>query len=219
MKKFYLVLVSALIIAAMLVPTGSKAAKGWLLSGALGAGIPSDSGKIGSDVETGFAEYLDIGYGFNKYITVGGYFGSDMGKMKASGADNVTWVQPYLGIYGRGTLPVGDSLEPYVDLGLGGYMFSAAGNDLIMYSKSPTFGLKLGGGLNWFLGKDKKWFIGPEIAYHWVNYDQDFRVVSSGTLKDYYQHLGMSDSFDVKVDGDANVFEVLFKFGYQWKTK
>jgi len=217
MKKLCIGIVSVLLMTVLLVPTSSKAAKGFLLGLGVGAGIPSDSNGIGgTDVKTGVASYLDIGYGFNKYFTAGGYFGSGEGTQKSYDT-SITWYQPYFGAYGRFTLPVGDSLEPYANIGLGAYMFSAAGGDIVMYSKSPTFGLKFGGGLNWFLGKDKKWFIGPELAYQYVPYDQNFRVAYSGVSKDQLQHAGYPGSFDIKMKDNANVFEVLFKFGYQWK--
>jgi hypothetical protein len=201
MKKLVFGIAAALLITALLVPAKSVAADGFLLGLGVGAGIPTGDFK---DAKTGFASYLDVGYGFNKYVTVGGYFGSDNGTEKDSGT-SITWYQPYFGAYGRFTIPVGESLEPYVNVGLGAYLFSASGGDLTVYSKSPTLGFKFGGGLNWFLGKSKKWFIGPEIAYQYVPYDQNFKVDFDG-----YKTEG-------KVNDNLSVIELMVKFGYQWK--
>jgi hypothetical protein len=207
-----MVLLAAIgIISIVFFPSSSQAAKGWLLGAGIGAAIPSMSGDLGENFKVGEGSYLDVGYGFNKYFMLGGYFGSDFCPGNSSLNDNVayTLIQPNAGIYGRFTIDVGKNLEPYANIGIGAYSLTAAGSNLLISSKSPTLGFKFGGGLNWFLGKDRKWFIGPELAYHYVPYDQDFGIADIGAYD-------VPDT-TIRIKGNANVFELLFKFGYQWK--
>jgi len=202
MKKLCVGIVSVLLMAALLFPTSSNAAEGLLLGLAGGVVVPTEGDKD----NVGGASYLDLGYGITKNFMVGGYFGGDFGSYKESGISGqheatVNWSVPYLGVYARFNYPIGESLEPYANIGLGAYIPTASGSGEwswvdahgvthhesinVKGSDDAEFGLKVGGGLNWFLGKSKKWFIGPEIAYHWVN--------------------------------DGGLFEGMFKFGYQWK--
>jgi hypothetical protein len=216
MQKAFRALVSAAVLVALLFPAGSKAAKGVLLGVGLGAGVPYVDKEIGGDFKTGFDGYVDVGYGFNKYLQAGIYLGSSEGEQRSYDY-NVPWVQPYFGLYGRFTYPVGDSFEPYVDVGLGGYMFSASGDNLYMYSENPTLGFKFGGGLNWYFGKDKRWFIGPEVAYQLVPYNERFKVVFTDALKDQLRAAGYPTDISVDINGQANILELMVKFGYQWK--
>jgi hypothetical protein len=181
MKKSFASGVILCFLACMFFPLTSKAAKGWLVGAGVGASAIKASGI--SDSSVGVGSYLDVGYGFNKYFTAGVYVGGDVAPSKSDDEIEdpvvfiIPWAVAYLGAYGRFTFDVGKNLEPYADIGLGAY--SAWGPE--------TLGLKFGGGLNWFPGKNSGWFIGPELAFHYIPKYED------------------------------SAFEALFKFGYQWR--
>jgi len=177
--RFISGLVLFLLVSIILIPSKSSAAKGWLVGAGVGVAKTSSTQEHITDLNAGFASYLDIGYGFNKYFTAGAYMGGDVAQTVSGGSDFVIIFPipfPYIGAYGRFTYDAGKNLEPYAEIGLGAYETDPA-----------TLGLKAGGGLNWFLGKDSGWFIGPELAFHYVPKNND------------------------------SAFEALFKFGYQWK--
>lgn len=178
--KFVLGLVLLLTLSIILVPAESRAARGWLLGAGVGFAKTSSHQENVTDQNGGFASYWDVGYGFSKYFTAGVYLGGDIAQtVSSSGVDNnliLPFPFPYIGAYGRFTYDAGKNLEPYAIIGLGAYA-----TDVV------TLGLKAGAGLNWFPGKSSGWFIGPELAFHYVPKNDD------------------------------SAFEAMVKFGYQWK--
>lgn len=181
-RRLIAVLTFMIFIAITLAPMQSHAARGWLLGAGIGFAKTSSHQENVTDQNGGFASYLDVGYGFSEYFTAGAYIGGDVAQtVSGSGVDNILILPfpfPYIGAYGRFTYDAGKNLEPYANIGLGAYA-----TDVV------TLGLKAGGGLNWFPGKNSGWFLGPELAFHYVPKDDD------------------------------SAFEGMLKFGYQWKKQ
>ena len=217
MKKIFDRLVWLALLSILILPAVSKADKGLLLGMGIGAGIPFQTNDIaGTHVRVGMSSYFDVAYGFNKYFQLGAYLGADAGPEDYyyDYGDNyyyhggyyvsyATWSQPYMGVYGRFTYPATESLEPYANVGLGMYWFGVDTDRGSIYSDT-TLGFRFGAGLNWFFGPGKRFFIGPELTYHLVPYDTTF----------YYSGYGRER---YHATGNVDMFEVMFKFGYQWR--
>jgi hypothetical protein len=220
MKRNFNRLVWLALLAVLVLPGVAKADKGLIMGMGVGPGIPFQTNDIaGEHVSVGATTYFDVGYGLSKYVELGGYLGVDAGPENFYydycdyGCDYYnngyyysnysTWSQFYMGVYGRLTYPATESLEPFVNVGLGSYWFGVD-TDRESITSDPTLGFRFGAGLNWFFGPGKRFFIGPDVEYHYVPYDTTF----------YYSGYG---HHRYHAEGDMDMLEVMVKFGYQWK--
>jgi len=210
MKKVGLVCSVAFLAMAIMFPNGAKAAKGFYISAGAGLGIPAMSGDFNRDAKPAIGdalELLDVGYGFDKNWAVGLDWGA-----AAGGADedflgkNAIWGQGYMGLYGRYNFDKGQQFVPYVDLGVGDYVFDAVSDDLSLVTDNSGLGIKIGVGANYFIGRSQRFYVAPEISYHYVTYNTEAKV----DPKHYHD-------FKIDFDDNASMVLVLIKIGYQWK--
>jgi len=210
MKKVRWMCAVAFLAMVLLAPLGANAAKGFYISTGAGLGIPAMSGDFSRDAKPTIGdalELLDIGYGFNKNWALGLDWGA-----AAGGADedflgkNATWGQGYMGLYGRYNFDKGQQFVPYVDLGVGDYVFDVNSDDLTLATDNAGLGIKIGVGANYFIGKSQRFYVAPELSYHYVTYNTEAKV----NPKHY-------NDFKIDFNDNASMFLVLIKIGYQWK--
>lgn len=194
-----------------ILPMSAPAVEGFYLGAGLGLSVPAMSGDLMDDLNPGAGdaiEFLNLGYGFTKNFSVGLAYGAAAGGASDDFGDNATWGEGYLGLNARWNFDEGRDFVPYVELGLGSYLFMVLSDDLELTTDAMAPGLKLGVGGHWYFGSKKCWYLEPEISYHYVDYSTDATI-----------EFADDDFDDVEIDFDENasMVLVLVRVGYHWK--
>jgi hypothetical protein len=194
-------------------PNSAKAAKGFYLSAGLGSAVPTMSGDWIDEMDPGAGvsmDLLNLGYAFDKNWAMGLYWGAGSGGINESFmGDNGTWGEGYMGLNARYFFDNDKPLVPYVELGLGGYNFSATSDDYAIVPDSMEAGFKIAGGLNYYFGRNQGWFVNPELAFHYVQTNGESEVDDDGGDK-----IGTID-----LDENTSMVTLMIRLGYHWKHK
>jgi hypothetical protein len=209
MKKKTLVFLALLALVMGLLPLSSQAAEGFYVSTGIGFSFPAMSGDFMDEYNPGSGsalELLDMGYGFTDKFSVGLVYGSAAGGLDNDFDDEAAWGQGYLGLTARYSFEKDQKFVPYIDLGLGSYLFMAMGDDIELVTDSMTNGLRAALGGRYYMGEKQRFFIAPEVSYHYVEYNCDAEIENDV-------------DYSIEFDEDASMANVLFKVGYQWKKQ
>jgi hypothetical protein len=207
MKGMKILMAVIIVMAAGLVPLSAMAAKGFYISGGLGFSFPSMSGEFMDEYNPGAGnvmELLNLGYGFTDRFAVGIMYGAAAGLLDDDFDEEATWGQGYLGITSRYSFDKKQQFVPYIELGVGSYLFMAMGDEIEMETETMTTGLRASVGANYYIGDKQRFFIAPELSYHAVDYDCDADIENDV-------------EYSVEFDENASMFTILFKVGYHWK--
>jgi opacity protein-like surface antigen len=197
----------------VIFPFRANAAKGFYSSSGIGVEDLGVSGPLTKYITTpgvgGALELVDLGYGIDRSWAVGFKLGAGVQGAKA----HTDWASGgsedlgYLGIYGRYNFDRDQRFVPYIDAGIGTYLFEE-----MFGKKSETdtanIGLNIDVGGNYFVGSKKRWFIGPEISYQYADLNSKAQV----DIPD-----SNTSTINVGKGYNVNMILVLFKIGCQWK--
>ena len=191
------------------LPLRLDAAKGFYLSGGLGVSFPTMSGDFmdKANPQSGAAAELDLGYGIDKNWAIGLKLGDGDGSADENYlGNNALWDVSYIGIYGRYSFDKDQRFVPYVDLGVGSHIFEATSDDLVLTTDNAALGFNVDVGGNYYLGQKQRWYIGPELSYHYSYFNTKAEV-----------NPDHSPDFKVDFRNNTSMILLMFKFGYQWR--
>ena len=199
-KKAGLVLAMALVLTPGLASVPGNV--GFYLGTGLGGAIPNHDGDRAEsmETETGLGwELLHLGYNFTDNFGIGVQFGAAAGP-----ADwDYSWGQGYLVLSGRYSHPLNERFVPYVEIGLGPYLFmyldEIEDEEIV---SDPVLGFRFALGTSFYFGR---FYIGPEISYHVARYtDWTYKPEDGG-------------SFGFESDETGDMFLILLKLGYHFR--
>jgi hypothetical protein len=200
------------VLAAALVavlPGMARAARGFYIGTGVGAAVQNFSGDV-TDInpDSGLNdELIHLGYNFTDQWGIGLQTGIAYGNADNILGTNTGWDQVYTTFSGRYSFDHGQQFVPYVEAGLGDYVFLISG-DHGDFNSDPALGYRIAVGGQYYVGR---FYLSPEINYHFVKYDQgDFnlsRHVFPGYPKDF--------TSDFNTRGDMLVIQL--KVGYHWR--
>jgi len=204
MNKSKVMAVAGVFVLAFLLPVLSSANMGFYIGTGIGYDFPNQSGDVMDELEpeNGVGlELIHLGYNFNDNLGIGLQYGAGAGTAEDILGDDTTWGQGYLTFSGRYTFADMEPVTPYVELGLGNYLYMIDGDDGDLTS-DPVVGGRLAVGGSYYLGN---FYIGPELSYHFAGYE-DAELDS-----DRY------GEGDVDFEETGDMLMLLVKVGYHWR--
>lgn len=194
-----------------LLPGLGLAARGFYIGTGLGGAIPGMSGDV-SDINPNSglnSELIHLGYNFTDQWGIGVQYGAAAGRADDFLGDDTAWGQGYYTVSGRYSFDAGNPFVPYIEAGLGDYLFLIMGDDGEFFS-DPALGWRLAVGGQYYLGK---FYLSPELSYHFVNYNKgEFDL-------DHPLFLGYPKNFDSDFHTRGDMLVLQLKVGYHWRRE
>ncbi len=196
-KKAGFVLAIVLMLTPALAAAPGNA--GFYVGTGIGGAIPRHEGDLAEliEAENGLGwELLHLGYNFTDNFGMGLQWGAAAGPAES----DILWGQGYLVLSGRFSHVVNERFVPYLEIGLGPYLFMyLEENPEDEIVSDPVLGFRFALGASFYFGR---FYIGPELSYHVARYsDWSYRPEEGG-------------SFDFESDETGDMLLILLKFGF-----
>lgn len=193
-------LTAVTVLTVLLIPVLSRA-EGIYLGSGLGLGIPTPTihpldKKVDQDLGLAY-EAISLGYDSRNW-GVGLQWGGAGGDAQSYFYGDGSWGIEYLTVSGRYLFVDNGPINPYLELGTGGYTW-VMDNDLAEIESEPVWGLRLAAGAKFNLGN---FYIATELDYHAADF-------SDAHINTAYSHA------DVDLDSRVDMLVFLVKTGLQ----
>ncbi|MFO8057655.1 MAG: outer membrane beta-barrel protein [bacterium] len=204
MWKSKMMVMAGAVIAAVLLPALSSANIGFYLGTGIGYAFPDQRGDWIDELEprTGYdLEFIHLGYNFTDNWGVSMHYGVGAGVAEDILGEDTVWGQEYLTFSGRYTFAGIAPFTPYLEAGLGNYVYVVRAEEGGITS-DPAIGVRLALGANYYIGN---FYLAPELSWHMAEYEQ---------AELDHEYFGKGD-FEFEEAGDMLV--LLFKVGYHFR--
>ena len=194
---------------AAVLPGMARAARGFYIGTGIGGAVQQFSGDVtDASPDSGLNEELiHLGYNFTDQWGVGLQWGAAAGPAGDFLGDNTVWGQGYNTVSGRYSFDSGQEFVPYIEAGLGNYVFLISG-DHGDFTSDPALGYRLAVGGQLYMGR---FYISPELSYHFVRYSRGEFDLSRPLF------LGYPKNFDSDFDTRGDMLVIQLKVGYHWR--